>query len=41
MSDMKDGFVRVAAGTPKVRVADCAYNTENGRFVVVARKTAS
>ncbi len=26
---MKDGFVRVAAGTPKVRVADCAYNTEN------------
>ena len=26
---MKDGFVRVAAGTPKVRVADCACNTEN------------
>ena len=26
---MKDGFVRVAAGTPKVRVADCAYKTEN------------
>ena len=26
---MKDGFVRVAAGTPAVRVADCAYNTEN------------
>ena len=25
---MKDGFVKVAALTPKIRVADCAYNTE-------------
>ena len=24
---MRDGFVKVAAGTPKIRVADCAYNT--------------
>ena len=23
---MKDGFVKVAAGTPKIRVADCDYN---------------
>jgi len=23
---MKDGFVKVAAGTPRIRVADCAYN---------------
>ncbi len=23
---MKDGFVKVAVGTPKIRVADCAYN---------------
>lgn len=26
--DMKDGFVRVAAATPEIRVADCAYNGE-------------
>lgn len=25
---MKDGFVRVAVATPKVKVADCIYNTE-------------
>ena len=25
---MKDGFVRVAAATPKIRVADCVYNAE-------------
>lgn len=25
---MLDGFVRVAAATPKIRVADCAYNAE-------------
>ena len=23
---MRDGFVKVAAGTPKIRVADCGYN---------------
>ena len=23
---MRDGFIKVAAGTPKIRVADCAYN---------------
>ena len=26
---MKDGFVRVAAVTPEIRVADCVYNTES------------
>ena len=25
---MKDGFITVAAGTPKIRVADCRYNAE-------------
>ena len=25
---MKDGFVKVAAGTPKLRVADCRFNAE-------------
>ena len=25
---MRDGFIKVAAGTPKIRVADCAYNAE-------------
>ena len=25
---MRDGFVTVAAGTPKIRVADCRYNAE-------------
>ena len=25
---MRDGFVKVAAGTPEIRVADCAYNAK-------------
>ena len=25
---MQDGFIKVAAGTPKIRVADCTYNAE-------------
>ena len=25
---MKDGFIRVAAGTPQIRVADCRFNAE-------------
>ena len=24
---MKDGFIRVASATPKIKVADCQYNT--------------
>ncbi len=26
---MKDGFVKVAAGTPAIRVADCSYNAQS------------
>ena len=25
---MKDGYIKVAAVTPKVKVADCPYNTK-------------
>ena len=25
---MRDGFLKVAALTPKIKVADCIYNTE-------------
>ena len=25
---MNYGFIKVAAATPEIRVADCAYNTE-------------
>ena len=25
---MRDGLIKVAAGTPKIRVADCRYNAE-------------
>ena len=25
---MKDGFIRVAAATPEIQVADCVYNRE-------------
>jgi len=25
---MRDGFIKVAAGTPKIRVADCAHNAD-------------
>ena len=25
---MRDGFIKVAAGTPEIRVADCAYNAK-------------
>ena len=25
---MRDGFVKVAAGTPKIKVADCQYNAD-------------
>ena len=25
---MRDGFIKAAAGTPQVRVADCRYNAE-------------
>ena len=25
---MRDGFIKVAAGTPEIRVADCAHNAQ-------------
>ena len=31
---MKDGFIKVAAGTPKLRVADCEYNS-NSIFALI------
>ena len=35
---MKDGFVKVAAVTPKMRVADCDYNTEQ---IILSIKSAA
>ena len=26
---MKDGFIKIAAGTPEIKVADCRYNKES------------
>ena len=36
---MRDGFVKVAAGTPKIRVADCDYNA--GQIVALMREAAA
>ena len=35
---MRDGFVKVAAGTPEIRVADCVYNGE--RIIELMRSAA-
>ncbi len=35
---MKKGFVKVAAGTPKIRVADCAYNA--GQIMELMKQAA-
>jgi NAD+ synthase (glutamine-hydrolysing) len=35
---MRDGFIKVAAGTPRIRVADCRYNAEQ-IFTLCARRT--
>ena len=35
---MRDGFVKVAAGTPKIRVADCAYNA--GQVIALMEQAA-
>ena len=35
---MRDGFVKVAAATPKIRVADCEYNA--GEIVRLCREAA-
>ncbi len=36
---MQDGFIKVAAGTPRVRVADCAYNAR--QIVELMRQAAA
>ena len=36
---MRDGFVKVAAGTPKIRVADCRYNAE--QIFILMREAAA
>ena len=35
---MRDGFIKVAAGTPKIRVADCAYNAS--QIIALMRQAA-
>ena len=36
---MRDGFVKVAAGTPKIRVADCDYNA--GQIIALVREAVA
>ncbi len=36
---MRDGFVKVAAGTPKIRVADCDYNA--GQIIALMKEAAA
>ena len=36
---MRDGFIKVAAGTPKIRVADCDYNA--GQIIALMREAAA
>ena len=36
---MRDGFVKVAAGTPKIRVADCDYNA--GQIITLIKEAAA
>jgi len=35
---MRDGFLKVAAGTPKIRVADCLYNA--GQIIALMKQAA-
>ena len=35
---MRDGFIKAAAGTPKIRVADCEYNA--GQIITLMREAA-
>ena len=35
---MKNGFIKVAAGTPKIKVADCAYNA--GQIIALMEQAA-
>ncbi len=36
---MKDGFIKVAAGTPNIRVADCDYNA--GQIIALMKEAAA
>ena len=36
---MRDGFIKVAAGTPGIRVADCAYNA--GQIIALMKQAAA
>ena len=36
---MKDGFVKVAAGTPRIRVADCDYNA--GQIIALMKEASA
>ena len=36
---MRDGFVKIAAGTPNIRVADCMYNAE--QIVALMKEAAA
>ena len=36
---MRDGFIKVAAGTPKIKVADCEYNA--GQIIALMREAAA
>ena len=36
---MRDGFVKVAAGTPKIRMADCDYNA--GQITALMKEAAA
>ena len=35
---MRDGFIKVAAGTPKIKVADCDYNA--GQIISLMKDAA-
>ena len=35
---MRDGFIKVAAGTPKIRVADCVHNA--GQVIALMKDAA-
>ena len=35
---MRDGFIKVAAGTPKIRVADCVHNA--GQIIALMKDAA-
>ena len=37
---MRDGFIKVAAATPQIRVGDCAYNAEQASALVREAKQA-